>query len=582
MTTPADTIALPSRYVPVRHVADGGMASVWAARDRVLGRMVAIKLLSSALAADPGAVTRFEREARAAAGLAGHPNVVLIYDIGTNGERPFIVMELMTGGTVACAIAAARDSAGRGHPAGTVSTERALAWLHQAASGLDAAHARGIVHRDIKPGNLLLGRGGERLAVADFGIARVADETSVTIAGQVLGSAGYLAPEQARGGPITAATDRYALAVVAYELLTGARPFPAATARYHAAQPPPASARNGALPPRVDSVLARGLALDPAARWTSASALVSALGDSLAESAGARGEPATAPAGAAQRRRRTSARPGGAAPGGAPERHRGSDHGATRALLALEAAARASRAPTRVTTSRGARLTPRPHEPRTDAAPPGSSARRRARGRESLAPATSPLRRPRRPSRTQLGSTLALLVLAGAVVLALVPGGSPSAGRSVVASGVAGAATARPAPSAPAHPRAKRSAAGDPVALNAAGYRLMQQGRYGDAIPLLRQAVAAYPPGSAQLTFGYALFNLAHALRLTGDPAAAIPLLQRRLQIPDQIPTVQRELELARAQLAGQSAPSSAQGFTGHAKPGKGPKPKHGHGGEGD
>jgi eukaryotic-like serine/threonine-protein kinase len=255
----------------VRHIANGGMASVWEAHDELLGRAVAVKVLASHLSEDTRARKRFEREGRAAAGLSSHPHVVTIYDVGEHDGRTFMVMELMRGGTVA-------DRLKSGHAIGD---QTALRWLREAAEALDAAHAAGVVHRDIKPGNLLLDD-HDRLAIADFGIARLAMEDQLTQTGQVLGTASYISPEQAVGEPATAASDRYALAVVAYELLTGAKPFQAehfaAQARAHVEDvPPPATERDPSLPGSVDAVLARGLAKDPADRWESAGAMVSAL-----------------------------------------------------------------------------------------------------------------------------------------------------------------------------------------------------------------------------------------------------------------------------------------------------------------
>ena len=179
-------ISLPARYTPLRHLANGGMAAVWAAHDDLLGREVAVKLLAPQFVGDVAAKARFEREARAAASLSSHPNVVTIYDVAEHEGRPLIVMELFAEGTVADRM---RD--------GMAERNQALDWIDQAAAGLDAAHAGGVVHRDVKPANLLLE--GPRLAVADFGIARVAWETSVTQTGQVLGTAAYISPEQAEG-----------------------------------------------------------------------------------------------------------------------------------------------------------------------------------------------------------------------------------------------------------------------------------------------------------------------------------------------------------------------------------------------
>src|SRR5579859_3888505 len=286
--SPADArvrpdVRLPERYEPVRHIATGGMASVWCARDHALGRSVAIKLLAERFAYDEDATERFMREARAAARLSGHPNVVMIYDVGETGpdeepSRAFIVMEYLAGGTVADALRV--DSVRRVH---------AVKWVHEAASALDYAHSRGVLHRDIKPANLLLDR-DRVLHVADFGIARLGTEDTMTGTGQVLGTASYLAPERALGRPATDASDRYSLAVAAYELLVGERPFTAThfavQARQHVEeQPPAASERNRALPPAVDAVLARGMAKRPEQRWPTAEAFAQALEAALTEPA---------------------------------------------------------------------------------------------------------------------------------------------------------------------------------------------------------------------------------------------------------------------------------------------------------
>jgi eukaryotic-like serine/threonine-protein kinase len=183
------TIALPERYRVEHRIATGGMATVWAAHDEVLGRRVAVKVLSSLLGEDESYHARFAREARAAARISGCGHVVTIYDIGEHAGRTFIVMEHFGGGTLADRL--------RG-PA-PVDRDTGVRWLREAATALDYAHEHGIVHRDVKPANLLLDD-DDRLAVADFGIAHVADATrQLTRVGEVVGTAAYLSPEQALG-----------------------------------------------------------------------------------------------------------------------------------------------------------------------------------------------------------------------------------------------------------------------------------------------------------------------------------------------------------------------------------------------
>src|SRR5947209_8111953 len=200
MSATSSSVRLPDRYRVTRRIAGGGMATVYACEDQLLGRLVAVKVLAPQLAADPDARARFQREARAVARVSDHPNVVTIYDIGEHEGLAFITMEYFPGGTV-------RDRLRSEAP---IPMPAVIRWLDEAAAALDHAHRAGIVHRDVKPANLLLDANG-RLAVGDFGIARMATDSAMTSTGMVLGTAAYLSPEQAVGGAATAASDRYAL-----------------------------------------------------------------------------------------------------------------------------------------------------------------------------------------------------------------------------------------------------------------------------------------------------------------------------------------------------------------------------------
>jgi serine/threonine protein kinase len=254
---------LPPRYTSITLIASGGMGNVYRATDSELGRIVAIKVLAERHSQNIEVRHRFKREAHLAARLSAHPHVVTVFDVGEYTDRPFIVMEYLEGGSV--------DEHIRSSPIGN---ELALTWIWQAATALDAAHARGIVHRDVKPANLLLDKKND-VQVTDFGIASAIGLDTLTMPGTVLGTAGYLSPEQARGEPATAASDRYGLGVVAFELLTGHRPFatdtPVTEAYAHAHAPVPSIEQIAPwLPGGVDAVFQRGLAKDPDARQPSA------------------------------------------------------------------------------------------------------------------------------------------------------------------------------------------------------------------------------------------------------------------------------------------------------------------------
>jgi eukaryotic-like serine/threonine-protein kinase len=251
------------------------MGEVYRAVDSVLERTVAIKVLSERHSREKEVRARFRREALAAARLSGTPHVITVFDVGEHDEQPYLVMEYLDGGSVHDRL---RDD-------GRVPPGQALEWLGQAAIALDRAHAEGVVHRDVKPANLLLDRDGS-IVVTDFGIASTSGVDTLTLPGTVLGTAGYLSPEQARGEPATAASDRYGLGVVAFELLTGRRPYEADTAATEAfahvnAPVPSAEKIYPELPDGVDEVLERALAKNPEDRPATATALVSELRDAF-------------------------------------------------------------------------------------------------------------------------------------------------------------------------------------------------------------------------------------------------------------------------------------------------------------
>ncbi len=283
------------------------MGDIYRATDSVLGRDVVVKVLADRYAHDESVRRRFTREALAAARLSGEPNIVTIFDVGEDNGRPYIVMEDFGGGS--------RDDVLRSE--GAQPPQRVFTWLEQAGRALDAAHARGIVHRDVKPANLLLDREGN-VHVADFGIASAAGMDSLTMTGTVLGTAGYLSPEQAQGERATPASDRYALAVVAFELLTGSRPFeadsPTAEAAAHVNAPVPSISARANLPRELDRCFQRALAKDPARRFGTCAEFVAALRSAFAEAAGQTRRLAAVPPTAATRALPPARRSSGAWP----------------------------------------------------------------------------------------------------------------------------------------------------------------------------------------------------------------------------------------------------------------------------
>ena len=559
-------LRLPDRYRVRRRLATGGMAAVWCAEDLVLGRTVAVKVLAERFARDDMAMRRFKREARAAARVSTHAHVVTIYDVGDlevdprdveSSARPFIVMEYLAGGTVADAIRV-----------GAVRRQEAVRWIREAASALDHAHARGIVHRDIKPANFLLNR-SRVLHVADFGIARLVSEDTITSTGELFGTAAYLSPEQALGREATGASDRYALAVAAFELLAGERPFDAphfaAQARQHIEDEPPARLRaaTGPCPPPSTMSSMRGMAKEPEERFETAGDFVDAHGDGP------------------DRRRRDHPAAGSIAAGAAAAGHvvgagamgrNGNGHGNGRSGVRAGSVSRG--------TSSWNRPTP-------------AHAQRAAAGTGSWTAASTI--QPASSARRRTGRLLALVALlvaiggVGALALSGLGGSdnpvrhaSTPPKRTATTHAPAAASKPKPTPATPAPAQAESSSSTTPTTpapptaeqLQLTGHDELLAGRYPEAIATLRKAVSAADPGS--ITYAYGLYDLGVALLKSGDPSAAVTILKQRLKIPNQTPVVQQTLNEA-LQASGQApAPTPAPG-NGHGR-GK----DHGRGGPGN
>ena len=396
---------LGGRYRLVELLGQGGMATIYRAQDVQLGREVAVKVLRPEYGRDPDFVARFRQEAQSAASLS-HPGIVAVYDFGTDEGGPYLVMELVDGEDLATLL----------RRNGPLPPRQAARLVAEVARALDAAHARGIVHRDVKPGNIMVTREG-RVKVADFGIARAWADARLTLPGTTLGSVHYFSPEQALGEPATAASDVYSLGIVLYELLSGRRPWEGdsaasiAMARVSAAPPLVSDVRPN-VPPALEAIDRKALAPDPGARFASAGALADALEGFLG------GVPAAAPA----------ARPAvpAAAPTAAARRDAGYPAGAAAAPSApgVAAGAAASRAavprpPYSPDAYAGA---PEPTAPRAAASPP-----------RRMPPAAPP------PDGEEPGGGispwawvagllgLVILVVAGFVFFQILTGGQPGA-----------------------------------------------------------------------------------------------------------------------------------------------------------
>jgi serine/threonine protein kinase len=442
---------LPDRYVGPQVVGRGGMGEIYRATDTSLGRAVAIKVLDDRYARDENIRARFTREALAAARLSGNSNIVTIYDVGEHQDRPFIVMEYLPGGSLEQAL---RD--------GPVQPRQALEWLEQAANALDAAHREGVVHRDVKPANLLLDRSG-RVHVADFGIASAAGMDSLTQTGTVLGTASYLAPEQAKGERTTPASDRYSLGVVAFELLTGRRPFEADSVAAEAAahvtsEIPSVCDVNPDAPCELDPVFEKALAKEPAARYSSGAEFVAALRASLEQAAGPTRivAPPTAP---------TRALPPTTSGGRRPW------------LLPLLGVLLLAGVLGAIFATRGGG-TPKPQPVRI----------------------TTVVKSVTQPSQTVVST--------------------------VVTTAPAPPTTSAATTSAPTTSASSSAVGGDPVDENNRAWALMQQGQYSAALPLLQDAQHQLN-GQGSLAEAYTDYNLGYTLMQLGQCSSAMPYLER-------------------------------------------------------
>ncbi len=286
-------------YRVIRFIARGGMGVVYEGVQESLNRRVAIKFLYPHLSSDDSFVARFDREARTAAAL-NHPNIVRILDFGQQDNIHYMVHDFVDGESL-------RDYLSRLHKEGlSLRMDRAMRILEQIGAALDYAHAQGFVHRDVKPGNILLSSDGHAM-LSDFGVVKSSDLTQMTVAGAVIGTPEYVAPEQTiDASTIGPAADQYSLGIVAYEMLTGRVPFkantPTALMNMHINEPPPAPTTIAlGIPPDTEVALMRALAKDPADRHESAGLFVARLSASVAQAstfAGVADEPwSVAPAG---------------------------------------------------------------------------------------------------------------------------------------------------------------------------------------------------------------------------------------------------------------------------------------------
>ncbi len=516
------------------------MASVLLCEDERLGRQVAVKRLHADSPVD--VEQRFTREAKLGASL-NHPNLVSVFDTATDDEGVLIVMEYVEGEPLSQILRR-----------GPLRPEEVASMVRDLGEALDHAHSQGVVHRDVKPGNVLIREDG-MTKLADLGIATASDGTKITRSGTVLGTAAYMAPEQLDGRGAGPPADVYALAAITFEALSGKRPregrSPIEIAHKIATEGTP-DLRDvwPTAPNEAARVLQRGMAFEPSDRPESAGEFARELGRALED-----------PPGETRKTRRFLGR------------------GSKAAAAALAAAQASQPAPRKAAAPPAAEadLAPTPrHAPAAAASPPAASRP------QAAPPSASPPRRTWPPAsrdggrRPRAGAialaaifvVLAVATIAGAVLSGGDDGGSsPSSADNTPAKPKADANKKKKDPAAKEEPKEPAAAAPAPAEdqgdsgsydeargaeLNVQGFNLMKSGDYEGAIPVLQEAVDSFPPGTENVNYAYALFNLGKSLRLAGRPDEAIPILEQRLKIPNQTETVQAELDQAKRD-AGQS-----------------------------
>jgi eukaryotic-like serine/threonine-protein kinase len=548
------------------------MASVLLCEDERLGRQVAVKRLHADSPVD--VEVRFNREAKLGASL-NHPNLVSVFDTATDDEGVLIVMEYVEG-----------EPLSRMLRRGPLRPEEVSAMVRDLGDALDHAHAQGVIHRDVKPSNVLIREDG-LTKLADLGIATASDGTKITRSGTVLGTAAYMAPEQLDGRRAGPAVDVYALAAIGFEALSGKRPregrTPMEIAHKIATEGAPdlrdvwPTAPKGAV-----RVLQRGMARDPEDRPASAGEFARELCEALEETPEKTRKTRFLRRGSTKRAAAPAAAAGAAA--------------AAAAAPAPGAQAPAKAAPSTPAPEPDSTPTPKRAARAAAAAPPGSASRpigppaaKAGGGNGRASGAAAPTARPgrKRPRTTAFVLAAIFIALAAATIAGAVlsggddGGSSPSSADNTPARPKADAnkaqkkkkdesaakkqpqdepAAAAPAPAeepaeepAPAQEE-QPTASYDPArgaALNDDAFVRIRQGDYAGAVPILQEAVKLFPPDSTDIHYAYTLYNLGKSLRQVGRPSEAIPYLEKRLQWSDQTETVQRELDLARQQ-AGQ------------------------------